>query len=321
MDAQLKASLPDRVCGVRFHPRSLRIIRETIADHPTACRAEITRAVCDQLGWLDAMGRHKALTASQALRDFHQRGWITLPAPQTVRSARGVTPAADRIYPPPDPSRLVADPFCVTLQDIKGLCLDQVDTGDDFALSQNLLAHHHYRGAIHAVGAQRRYLIQSDQGCLGVMVFSAAARHLQDRDQWIGWDSAARRERRHLIVNNSRFLILPWVRVPHLASHLLSLAARQVVPDFQQQYGYAPVLLETFVEDGRYRGTSYRAANWIKVGHTQGRGRNDTRPQSIGRTGPPILPIKSIWIRPLGRSDRVRATLMGAAPKKARGRA
>ena len=305
MDAQLKADLPDRVCGVRFYPRSLRLIREMIEDAPDSTRAEITRQVCDRLGWVDVMGRPKTVSAVVALKDFHQRGWITLP--ETQSSSRSpITWAL------PDPDRLPGRPIEGALQDLGDLQLQLVTSPEDVRFSQSLLAHHHYRGALIAFGAQRRYLIQSNRGCLGTMVFSAAARQLRDRDRWIGWNQAIRRERRHLIVNNSRFLILPDVKVPHLASHLLAMAARQLVPDFESHYGYAPVLMETFVENGRYQGTCYRAANWIRVGETTGRGRNDPRLPPQAQREPPPLSIKSIWIRPLGRADRVRAALLGS---------
>ena len=305
MDARLKAALPDRVCGVPFYPRSLRLIREIVADVPGSTRAEITRLVCDRLGWVDVMGRPKTVSGGVALKDFHHRGWITLPEP-------GPSSISPRTWELPDPDRLPSGPIEASFQDLGGLHLRLTDAPEDVRFSQSLLAHHHYRGALIAFGAQRRYLIQSSRGCLGTMVFSAAARQLRDRDQWIGWNPAIRRERRHLIVNNSRFLILPDVKVPHLASHLLAMAARQLVPDFEARYGYAPVLLETFVENGRYQGTCYRAANWIRIGETTGRGRNDPRLPREAQREPPPLSIKSIWIRPLGRSDRVRAALLGS---------
>ena len=305
MDVQLNADLPDRVCGVRFYPRSMRLIREIIEDASGSTRAEITRQVCDRLGWVDVMGRSKTVSAGVALKDFHQRGWIMLPETQPSSRSRNA-------WGLPDPDRLPGSPIEGALQDLGDLQLQLVTSPEDVRFSQSLLAHHHYRGALIAFGAQRRYLIQSSKGCLGTMVFSAAARQLRARDQWIGWNQAIRRERRHLIVNNSRFLILPEVRVPHLASHLLAMAARQLVPDFESHYGYSPVLLETFVENGRYQGTCYRAANWIRVGETTGRGRNDPRLPRDAQREPPPLSIKSIWIRPLGRSDRVRAALLGS---------
>ena len=125
-------------------------------------------------------------------------------------------------------------------------------------------------------GARQRYLIRSEQhGWLGGLAFSAAAWHLRDRGKWIGWSPITRRDNLHKVVSNSRFLLLPEVRVPHLASHVLGLAARSVVDDWPRRYGYTPVLLESFIDENDYAGTCYRASNWQRVGETSGRGRQD----------------------------------------------
>ncbi|MGR9108175.1 MAG: Druantia anti-phage system protein DruA [Gammaproteobacteria bacterium] len=139
--------------------------------------------------------------------------------------------------------------------------LRPVTSRADSRLWNGLIATFHYRGYAVFCGARMRYLITSGHGILGVMGFSAAALTVRDRDRWIGWNREQRRANRHRIVNHSRFLILPWVRVPHLASHLLGLAARRVAADFQARYGYTPLLLEIFVEEGRFAGTCYLAAN------------------------------------------------------------
>jgi hypothetical protein len=151
-----------------------------------------------------------------------------------------------------------------------------------------------------------RYLVDSEQGLLGALGFSAAALAASDRDRWIGWNSEQRRCNRHLVVNNSRFLIVPWVRVPHLASHLLGRVARRLPADFEARYGYRPLLLETFVEEGRFAGTCYRAANWLAVGRTTGRGRTDLRSRRQRREEKPPLPIESIWLYPLDADWRAR---------------
>jgi len=147
-----------------------------------------------------------------------------------------------------------------------------------------------------------RYFIVAEPGVLGVMGFGAAAWKVRSRDDWIGWDQTQRCRGLHRIVNHTRFLILPWVRVAHLGSKVLALAARRVGADFQARYGYTPVLVESFVECARFTGGVYRAANWQCVGSTQGRGRND-RTKAAGQ------PIKSVWLYPL-RADW-RAVLTG----------
>lgn len=144
------------------------------------------------------------------------------------------------------------------------------------SLWNELIAGYHYLGHTPLVGAQQRYLIESERhGYLGALGFSAAARRVAARDRWIGWSDAARAAHLHLVVCNSRFLILPWIRVPNLASRVLAMAVRQLGPDWTRRYGYEPVVLESYVEQERFTGVSYRAANWVEVGETSGRGRQD----------------------------------------------
>ena len=300
MDAELRAALPHRVCGKRFHPRALRIIRETISEYQDSSRKEIARQVCDRLEWIDGRGQHKLGSAVAALLRFHRKDWIALPPPRHP----GVS--VSRCQPLPEgferPEQVLTGPLS-TLGEIR---LEPVAGREEARLWNGLIAHYHYRGYTRLCGAQMRYLVHSAGGMLGAMSFSAAAVRLRERDRWIGWDGDQRRANRHLIANHSRFLILPWVRVPNLASHLLGRAARRVPGDFQRRYGYAPVLLESFVEQERFAGTCYRAANWIRVGQTMGRGRTDRRPWRQQQQEPPPLPIKSIWLYPLSATARQR---------------
>ena len=166
-------------------------------------------------------------------------------------------------------------------------------------LYNTLLERYHYLGYSALAGAQIRYLIRCREGLLGAVGFGASAWRLHPRDRWIGWKKESRERPLHLILNNSRFLILPTVRSANLGSKVLSLAARRIGRDFQERYGYSPVLLETFVEVGRFAGTVYRAANWIEVGQTQGRGKEDRLHQAA-------LPRKTIWLYPLRQDFRAR---------------
>jgi hypothetical protein len=293
MDAELRASLPASVCGKRFHPRSLRIIRETIAEYEHTSRKEITRQVCDRLDWVDHRGRRKEMGAAVALLAFHRKGWIDLPP------TRGIHRATSRLQPLPEGFQAPEQALIGTLKSVGKILLQPVTGRAGSRLWNGLIATFHYRGYAVFCGPQMRYLIGSGHGILGAMGFSAAALTVRDRDRWIGWNREQRRANRHLIVNHSRFLILPWVRVPHLASHLLGLAARRLAADFQARYGYAPLLLETFVEQARFTGTCYRAANWIPVGQTTGRGRSDRRSWKQQQLEAAPLPVKSIWLYPL----------------------
>jgi hypothetical protein len=300
MDAELRAALPEHVCGKRFHPRALRIIRETVTEYQHTSRQEIARQVCERLGWYDRCGRRKAMCGATTLLRFHRKGWIELPPPRTPRQA----PARHRALP--EGFAIPETMLDVALAELGKVRLETVSTLADSRLWNGLISHYHYQGYAPACGAQLRYLAHSEQGVLGAVGFSGAARQLRDRDRWIGWDPQQRRVNRHLIVNHSRFLILPWVRVANLASHLLSLASRRLPGDFQRRYGYAPVLLESFVEQERFDGTCYKAANWLCVGRTSGRGRTDLRPWKQRREEAPPLPIKSIWLYPLTPKARRR---------------
>lgn len=171
-----------------------------------------------------------------------------------------------------------------------------------------LLGRYHYLGAGPLCGDQLRYLVRCPQGLLGALSFSAAARHLAARDQWIGWERAARRENLYRIVNNSRFLIRPEVNVPDLASHILGQVLRRLAEDWQNRYGYRPVLVETFVERGRFLGLSYHAANWQAIGMTRGRGRQDQAHEAK-------KPKKAIWMYALQKDFRQRLQQMPERPR------
>jgi len=166
------------------------------------------------------------------------------------------------------------------------------------------VARYHYLGYVPLAGAQLRYLIEADCGLLGALSFGASAWKCASRDTHIGWDAATRESRLHLVVGNARFLILPDAAVPNLASAVLARATRRLPGDWQESYGYAPVLVETFVETARFAGTSYRPANWIRVGQTKGRGKLD-------RTHAKALPVKDVYVYPLHRAYK---TILTAPP-------
>jgi hypothetical protein len=166
-------------------------------------------------------------------------------------------------------------------------------------LWNELIERHHYLRYKPLPGAQLRYLVFSGSHLLAALGFGASAWKVAPRDRWIGWSAEERRHNLHLVVNNARYLILPWIRSPNLASRILAGVARQLPRDWESRYHYSPVLLETFVERERFQGTCYRAANWMHVGHTQGRGKLD-------RQGQRLLPVKEIFLYPLRRDFRRR---------------
>lgn len=300
----MPTSLPRQICRRPFGEDQLSIIRNILDDSEDgATRSEIARRVCDALEWRNKQGGLKEMGARVALLKLHRAGWIKLPEP-THRNSNGKR--TERLLHAPVPLPPDSEIHCA-LHELGTVSLRRVVTRDDSLLWDGIIDRYHYLGHAPLSGAQVRYLIESDQqGALGAIGFGAAAFSLKARDQWIGWDLEQCNLRRDLVLNNRRFLILPWIQIPNLASFILSRAAQQVQRDFEDQYGYRPLLLETFVEQSRFNGGCYRAANWISVGATSGRGRNDrTRQRDRTRNGPP-LPIKQVWLYPLHRKARQR---------------
>ena len=292
-----------RVCGQEFNPAILRRIQQAVDEEPALSRAALARQVCQWLDWRSRLGKLKELSGRVALLKLHRRGLIELPParqaavspPQRVR-AEGVRPEPTAVE-----SSLQA------LQPISLLRLEGAD-GPASRRWNELMNQYHYLGAGPLCGAQIRYAVRSGQGeWLGGLAFSGAAWQLAARDDWIGWGGQARREHLQEVIANSRFLILPYWRVPNLASHVLSLALQQVADDWQKRYGYRPLLVETFVDAERFTGTCYRAANWLEVGQTAGRGRQD-RKHAGGQA------VKRVFLYALDSQARQRLGGQAAAP-------
>lgn len=290
------------ICGQAFSDDILERIRTTISVEPEISRSCLSRQVCEWLHWRNAVGDLKDMSCRVALLKLHRRGLIDLPAARTGPRSRDVSM---------DTETLIDEHSSIScsLSELGSVELVRVN-GFDRKFSKiwnGLMERYHYLGSGPLCGAQMRYLIRGPRcGWLGGLSFSAAAWSLGARDRWIGWDDRTRRHHLEKVVCNSRFLILPQVKVPYLASHVLGLSCRQIGFDWPNQYGIEPVLLETFVERDRFRGTCYRAANWQHVGSTHGRGRQDS-----GHVF--SVPVKDIYLYPL-RPD-VRELLCDCAPK------
>ncbi len=279
---------PEKLCGRALSAADLEVIREEIGRAEPANRAEIARRVCRALEWTNALGEPKLMSARVGLLRLHRAGLIELPAPRWGNgNGRGLTRVA--VPWPPE------CPLDGRVDALSGVRLSVVREKAASRLWNGLIDRYHYLGYSPLPGAQMRYLIESDQGLLGALGFGAAAWKVGVRDAWIGWDRLQREARLGAVVNNARFLLLPWIRVQHLASKVLGLAARRVGNDFAERYGERPVLLETFVESARYRGTCYAAANWRYLGETQGRGKCDVAHRAA-------LPRKGVYVYPL-RAD------------------
>jgi len=288
--------VPEHLLGKVFGMEGLRVVREEIADGRWTTRAAIARRLCIRLGWHSPGGAPALMSARVALLRLHRGGLVTLPPPRGCDPNRQRLKARRMSAKLPEPPALEAQPLEARFDELDGLCVVPVQSGPELALHNALLERYHYLGYSSMAGAQIRYLVRWRGEVLCALSFGACAWRLAAREEFIGWSEAQRRARLHLVVNNSRFLILPRVRCSNLGSGVLALCARRIAGDFAQRYGYAPVLLETFVEERRFAGTVYRAAGWTPAGMTLGRGRNGTHQQS--------LPRKRIWLRPLGKDFR-----------------
>lgn len=287
-----------RIQGRQLSKADLDGIRCLIATHPDWSRYRISVELAESWNWRTGTGQLKDMAARSLLLKLEQRGLLTLPARRGKTPKRlpiaATVPDDELPFPPPD---TIAGP----LVDLQPLRLETVTArSPDHALFSRYLARHHYLSFRGPVGENMAYLVRDRHGReLACMLFGAAAWKTKPRDGWIGWDDATRARRLSLVANNSRFLILPWVCVPHLASHLLGRIARRLAADWQMRYGHPVHLLETFVERQRFKGTCYRAANWKCVGQTQGRTRQD-------RTRNISAPVKDIYVYPLNPKFRER---------------
>jgi hypothetical protein len=286
----------ETIQGRRISGLDIAQIRELIESNPQWSRWRVSRALAQNWQWHAASGQLKDMAARTLLLKLHERGLIRLPE-------RRRTPVARRPDPGPDLFECVPPaPVVASLSALRPLQIQVVGPKDaNYRRFQSYLRQHHYLGHRGPVGENLAYLIRSRAGVdLACLLFGAAAWQCAGRDRWIGWSTEQRAQGLPLIANNSRFLILPSVVVPHLASHLLSQIARRIDQDWQKRYGHPLHLLETFVQSDRFRGTCYQAANWIGVGQTTGRTRQNQR----HRDNALHAPLKDIYLYPLTADAR-----------------
>lgn len=284
-------------CGRTFDIAQIDLIRTLIAEHPHLNRAQLSRLVCEALPWQGADGRSKQMSCRVALLRMQEDGLIELPPP--CNGNGNARPYARRTLGA-EPDLFSLDASVDALADLR---IELVRSRRQSHLWNEYVDRYHYLRYQPLGGAQLRYFVWSENRPLALLGFAAAAWKVHARERFIGWTAQQRQARLHLIVNNSRFLILPWVRCRNLASRVLALSTRRLAKDWQQRYGYPPVLLETFVESPRFKGTCYKAANWTCVGETQGRGKRDVHHRRA-------LPRKLVWIYPL--ASHFRDTLCAA---------
>jgi hypothetical protein len=277
-------------CGRRFSSEDLELMRQAAQDYAALGITEIARTVCEWLDWKRANGRLKNHECRLLLERLRDEGFLTLPPLRPCGKRGSRVPALTTISDPQSPIQS-------TIAALEPITLRLIDEAEGFLFRQ-FIQRYHYLGYRVPVGANLRYLVESGNGrILALMQWTSPAWKMAARDQWIGWNSQQRASNLQRIVNNSRFLILPWVQVKGLASTILARANRQLPRQWKHHYGHEPLLLETLVDSARFSGTCYRAANWTCLGETVGRGRMDRHHQAHNAA-------KLIFVFPLNRHCR-----------------
>jgi hypothetical protein len=297
--------------GRQIGAAELEQIRQFLAEHPHWSRWRLSRELATLWDWRNGAGQLKDMAARTLLLKLEQRGWINLPAHRRTPSNR----MRHKRLPELDlavPQASVTEPLRALRPLVINECSRAEGAPGQRARFDALLHHHHYLSHRSSVGENLQYLVRDAQDHpLACVLFGAAAWQCAARDRYVGWESAVRAQNLHLIANNTRFLILPWVQVAHLASHVLGRIAQRLSRDWQAKYGHPIYLLETFVQADRFTGAAYRAANWVRAGQTKGRTRQD-RPDGTWHQAA----IKDVYIYPLHR--HFRQHLQGSQPTQIR---
>ena len=266
-------------------------IRKLVGEHPTASRRALSKQLCEAWNWVQPNGTLRDMVCRGLMLHLHRQGLIELPPVSYVRR----NPLVERRRP----ALIQVDPTVLntTLGEIRPLEFRQVRRTPEESLFNSLLDQNHYLNYTQPVGEHLKYLVYARGRPIACLAWSSSPRHLGSRDRFIGWSMQARRTNIRLLAYNSRFLILPWVQVDHLASHILSRIAKRISRDWERLYGHPIYFLETFVDPDRFRGTCYRAANWKCVGQTAGRSRQDRYNQLR-------VPVKDVYVYRLAGGAR-----------------
>lgn len=286
-------SVKEKYRGREVTDADVAFIQQLIDAHPTLSRRALSQKLCEAWSWVQPNGQPRDMVCRGLMLHLHRAGCIELPP----RRAIPRNPLAQRSSPVA--IEIERTPLRDSLRGLGPLHIEQVRRTAREPLFNSLIQQHHYLGYTQPVGEHLKYVVWAQNRPLACLAWSSAPRHLGCRDRFIGWSTEARRRNICLIAYNLRFLILPWVEVPHLASHLLGRMARLLPEDWQRIYGHRVYFLETFVDPQRFRGTCYRAANWVVLGQTTGRGKAD-------QTHRPNRPIKEVLGYPLCQRFRQR---------------
>lgn len=273
-------------------------IRELIASHPRVSRRRLSQKLCEAWQWKQANGALRDMVCRGLLLMLDRAGHIELPAVKCVP----YNPLVRRERP--EPVLIDTTPIDGPLQELRPVEIQPVRRTNDEPLFNSLMEQYHYLNYEQPVGEHFKFLVWAQNRPIACLAWSSAPRHLGSRDRYIGWSAEARRRNIRFIAYNTRYLLLPWVRVAHLASHILGKMTSQLSQHWERMYGHPVYFAETFIDPGRFRGTCYRAANWKLLGVTTGRGKND-------QTNKPNRPIKEVLGLPL--TPRFRELLQGGA--------
>jgi hypothetical protein len=255
-------------CGRTVSSEDVRHAQEVVRSCAGLSRSELALTLCEHWGWFGATGNPMVSACTKLLERLQAKGLLALPAKQKRRPTPGRASGPRIDKQGTAPGSLVE----TDLQGVRPVRLELVAGREETARWNGLLESHHPLGVKRSFGCTLRYSIKSARGLLGCLLMAGGARALRCRDEWIGWSAQQRLANLSLVVNNSRFLVFPWVRVPHLASHVLGLLARQLREDWHARWGFRPLLMETFVDPVQHRGVCYRAAGWVVLGETSGEG-------------------------------------------------
>jgi hypothetical protein len=277
-----------------FSPADVALVRQMLAEHPEEGRCALSRRLCLAWNWTQPNGQPKDMICRGLLLELERKGAIRLPPMKKIPFKN---PFLHRS--PPEMIDIDQSPIEKALRELFPISIHQVRRSSSEKLCNSLIEQHHYLGYTQPVGEHLKYMVVSGDRPVACVVFSSAAWHLGPRDLFIGWTPALRQKNRHLLAYNTRFLILPWVRVPHLASHLLAQCLKRLSKDWQTLYSHPVHWVETFVDSERFKGTCYQAANWIFLGKTTGRGKLD-------QAHKPNRSIKDVYGYPLVRQFRER---------------
>ena len=281
--------------GREFTASDIAIINKTISDNPALSRRKLSLIISEKLNWRQANGNLKDRACRDVLLRLSNKNLIKLPKGQYELTKQSISIKSVNFTEP-------SSPLVGTVSDFDTPVFKVVQNAPERQLWNYLIENYHYKGCKITVGRHLKYLIYIANQLIGCFAFADSVLKLTVRDQWIGWTQQQRESNLHLIINNVRFLILPWVKVKNLASKLLSLSAQIVPSDWLYYYNFRPLMLETFVETQRFTGASYKAANWIYLGQTKGKGRSGMNYYYHGI-------IKDIYIYPLLNPSSVRRTL------------